>query len=184
MAVKKVVSLTVGERTVKVTLLKHHWSRKLTLTVTATGEVRLSMPPRTSWFLAEDFLSRSSEWIQQNLPAVAAVRRGPTPAQRREARKLIMAKLAQWQPQFAKAPSSVRIANQSTRWGSASGRGTLSFNWRVIELPEPLIDYLIVHELAHLIEANHGSHFWGIVEDALPDYKVLQRRLKAFALHD
>lgn len=183
MPMKKVVSLNVGERTVGVTLLKHHWSRKLTLTVTASGEVRLSMPPRTPWLTAEKFLARSAKWIHQNLPSVDSVRRGPTAAQKRQARQLIAAKLAQWQPDFAKPAASVRIANQSTRWGSASSRGTLSFNWRLLELPEELVDYVVVHELAHLIEANHGAHFWGIVEDVMPDYRERRKQLKNYNLH-
>jgi predicted metal-dependent hydrolase len=180
----RIVMLEVAEQTVSVKLIRHHWSRRMTLTVNAAGEIRLSVPPRTPWLLAEEFLRRSHGWIASNIPAEPTLRQGPTAAQKRQARQLIAAKLARWQPEFAKQPARVRIANQSSRWGSASTRGTLSFNWRLIELPETLVDYVVVHELAHLVEANHGTHFWGIVEDALPDYRELRRRLKAFALHD
>lgn len=74
---------------------------------------------------------------------------------------------------------SIRIKNQSTRFGSCSSRGNLNFNWKAIMAPKEVIDYLLVHELAHLKEMNHSEKFWSTVEKACPDYKRHRKWLKS-----
>ena len=71
--------------------------------------------------------------------------------------------------------ASIRITSARTRWGSCSPRGTLSFTWRLIMAPLPVINYVVVHELVHLLVKNHSKEFWAKVRSLLPDYK--QRRL-------
>lgn len=68
-----------------------------------------------------------------------------------------------------------------TRWGSCSLLTGIRLNWRLIHFPARVIDYVIIHELAHLIEMNHSQRFWKIVESFCPDYKVLQLELKKLA---
>jgi len=81
-------------------------------------------------------------------------------------------------------PASVKVNSAKARWGSCSSRGNINFSWRLIMASDDVIDYVVVHELAHLRHMNHSSEFWAIVERFLPDYrersrelKVLQRRL-------
>ncbi len=73
----------------------------------------------------------------------------------------------------------VFIKNTKARWGSASSRGNLNFNYKIIFLPPALCDYIIVHELCHLAEFNHSPKFWALVARACPEHKVLRRRLRA-----
>lgn len=68
-------------------------------------------------------------------------------------------------------PGGVRITSARTRWGSCSVRGTLSFPWRLVMAPPTVIDYVIVHELAHLEIRNHSPKFWARVAEWMPDYK-------------
>ncbi|MBI9101948.1 MAG: M48 family metallopeptidase [Spirochaetales bacterium] len=70
------------------------------------------------------------------------------------------------------------LRDQKTRWGSSSGKGNISLNWRVIMLDTEIQDYLIIHELCHQQNFNHSSAFWNSVARHCPDYKTLDRQLK------
>jgi predicted metal-dependent hydrolase len=74
--------------------------------------------------------------------------------------------------------SRVTVRNQRTRWGSCSRRGTISLNWRLIQTPDFVRDYIILHELMHLRQMNHSARFWHEVESACPDYLTAERWLK------
>ncbi len=70
------------------------------------------------------------------------------------------------------------IRDQTTRWGSCSSSGALSFSWRLILAPPFVLDYVAAHEVAHLEEMNHGPRFWSLLEQCLPEYKHAQKWLK------
>src|SRR5258706_526617 len=72
----------------------------------------------------------------------------------------------------------VAVRDQKTRWGSCSIRGTITLNWRLIQAPPFIADYLIVHELMHLREMNHSPRYWGHVAQAFPEYRLAERWLK------
>jgi len=72
----------------------------------------------------------------------------------------------------------VTVRNQRSRWGSCSRRGTISLNWRLLQAPRFVSDYLILHELAHLKEMNHSRRFWGEVGRLCPDFAAAERWLK------
>jgi predicted metal-dependent hydrolase len=74
--------------------------------------------------------------------------------------------------------SRVSVRNQKSRWGSCSRRGTISLNWRLIQTPDFVRDYIILHELAHCRQMNHSDRFWQEVERLCPDYSVAERWLK------
>ncbi len=77
------------------------------------------------------------------------------------------------------AVRKVSIRNQRSRWGSCSRRGAISLNWRLVQAPAEVLDYVIVHELMHLREMNHSARFWALVEAACPDFRANERWLKA-----
>jgi len=72
----------------------------------------------------------------------------------------------------------VSVRAQKTRWGSCSARGTISLNWRLIQAPAQVVDYLIVHELMHRREMNHSARYWKLVAAAFPDYRSAEQWLK------
>ena len=80
------------------------------------------------------------------------------------------------------SPSCVKISSAEKRWGSCSGRGTINFSWRLMAASPESIDYVVVHELAHLTELNHSPRFWKIVADTLPDYRERQAALAEITL--
>ncbi|MDY6834089.1 MAG: SprT family zinc-dependent metalloprotease [Chloroflexota bacterium] len=72
----------------------------------------------------------------------------------------------------------ISIRDQKTRWASCSRKHNLNFNWRLVMAPLEIIDYVVLHELAHLIEMNHSDRFWHTVEDWCPDYRRHRQWLK------
>jgi len=75
-------------------------------------------------------------------------------------------------------PKGLRITSAKTRWGSCSGKNTINFSWKLIMAADETIDYVVVHELAHIKQHNHSPKFWKIVESIIPDYKVQKEKLK------
>ena len=91
----------------------------------------------------------------------------------------ILAERSQWYAsRHGFAYQKIRISSALTRWGSCSSKGTLSFTWRLVMAPIPVIDYVVVHELVHLQVKNHSKEFWGRVELIMPDYKQKIKWLK------
>lgn len=82
--------------------------------------------------------------------------------------------------QLGVRPAAIRITGASTRFGSCSGRDSLSFTWKLMLADPALVDYVVVHELAHIRQHNHSAQFWAEVEAAMPDYRERERRLSAF----
>lgn len=75
-------------------------------------------------------------------------------------------------------PIAVKVNSAKTRWGSCSCKNSINFPWRLILAEDSIIDYVVVHELAHIKEHNHSAHFWSVVEGTLSDYKVRQKGLE------
>ena len=78
----------------------------------------------------------------------------------------------------------VTVRAQKTRWGSCSSRGTISLNWRLIQAPQSVRDYLIIHELMHRKQMNHSARFWNLVEGACPEYRAAEAWLKRLRLEE
>jgi len=75
-------------------------------------------------------------------------------------------------------PQSVKVCEFKSRWGSCSVRGDISFNWRIIVAPHRIADYVVVHELSHLVKHDHSEDFWKTIERVLPDYRERKEWLK------
>lgn len=83
---------------------------------------------------------------------------------------------------IGKWPTSVKIKNQERRWGSCSRNGEIRFNWKIIMAPHSVIDYVVTHELCHLVYTHHSTHFWQKVQSIIPDYKKRRDWLKENSL--
>ncbi len=98
---------------------------------------------------------------------------------RRYASSLIPARVAEINRQlFGFTYHSVKVKDQKTRWGSCSALKNLNFNWRLLLAAPEVLDYIIVHELAHLQELNHSARFWQLVESRCPGYRQLEKYLR------
>jgi hypothetical protein len=97
---------------------------------------------------------------------------------RAAAKALLTGRVGQLAREHGANVNRVVVRNQKSRWGSCSCRGTISLNWRLIQLPEAVRDYIIVHELMHLRHLNHSPRFWTAVANACPDYRAAEEWLK------
>lgn len=93
---------------------------------------------------------------------------------RAEAREVV----GRYAPRLGARPAALRIGSQKTLWGSCSPRDVISLNWRLMAAPEAIFEYVVVHELCHLRERNHGARFWRLVEGLMPDYRDRRAWLK------
>ena len=93
----------------------------------------------------------------------------------------LQARTAELAGQYGIAVARVSVRNQKSRWGSCSRQGTISLNWRLIQTPVFVRDYIILHELAHRRQMNHSNKFWREVERLCPDYLTAERWLKQHA---
>ena len=100
----------------------------------------------------------------------------------REAKNLFNECVAHFAPLMNVAPRMVKLSSARAQWGSCTTRGDVRLNWQLIKMPLHLIDYVVVHELAHLIEMNHSTAFWQVVENACPDYAKRRRELKQWQI--
>lgn len=96
---------------------------------------------------------------------------------KKQAKKVITERADYYALKSGLCYSSLRITSAKKRWGSCSGNNALSFTWRLIMTPLSSIDYVIAHELAHIIHKNHSKKFWNKVADIFPDYRSAQRWL-------
>lgn len=72
----------------------------------------------------------------------------------------------------------ISIREQSTRWGSCSSEKNLNFNWKLVLAPPEILDYVVVHELAHTVQMNHSRAFWSVVENVMPNYMQYRKWLR------
>jgi predicted metal-dependent hydrolase len=95
--------------------------------------------------------------------------------------KELPARVAELAAQHGLTVKCVSVRNQRSRWGSCSARGVVSLNWRLVQTPEFVRDYIIVHELMHLREMNHSSRYWKLVYEAFPRTDEAEKWLKRHA---
>jgi len=103
---------------------------------------------------------------------------------RREAEQLFSERVAYYAPLLNVVPSAVKLSSAKTQWGCCTAKGIVLLNLQLVRLPLSLIDYVVVHELAHLREMNHSAKFWDVVEIACPDYAELRNELKTIYMRN
>lgn len=104
-------------------------------------------------------------------------------ALRERAREHFASRLAPFAEVLGVSVPPLALSSARTRWGSCSTKSGIRLNWRLIHFPEAIIDYVVIHELAHLRHMNHSARFWSLVEVACPDYRATRVELQRLAAH-
>lgn len=160
--------------------------RSVSLELKPDGSLLVRAPKQLARHEIERFIAEKSDWIARKQALLAHGNRawggevlsGEVLAQlKAEAHVDLGARLAAWAARMGVQPARMTIRTQHARWGSCSERGTISLNALLMLAPEPVRDYVVVHELCHLKEMNHSPHFWAEVAQVLPDYKVQRKWL-------
>jgi len=162
----------------------------LRISIKEDGNIYVSAPFWLSISKIEDFLKRKEEWISRKINLIKNqgekihLSKGKKDyLQNKEKARIIITQKAKNFSQLLNLKfSKIRIGNQKSRWGSCTKNGTLSFNYKLLYLPENLIDYIVVHEICHLKEFNHSYKFWTLVSFVFPKWKELRNELKKYKL--
>jgi predicted metal-dependent hydrolase len=97
---------------------------------------------------------------------------------RQLAKQRLVARLHELADRFGLRVSRSTIRNQRSRWGSCSRSGAIALNFRLVQMPPDVCDYVLIHELMHLKQQNHGRRFWTLVEQACPTFRDAERWLR------
>ncbi len=168
----------------EVIVRKSPLSRNIKFSISTSGRLQMSVPKITSNFLIKRFLNQNRTTIREKLPL-----ENPDTQRARDYKKKLLAKKArEYLPYrleyFAKlygyTYDKCRLTHANTRWGSCSSNKTISLNIGLMQIPEQLRDYVILHELAHLNHMDHSKAFWAEVGLHDKNYKSHNKHLKMF----
>ena len=163
---------------------KTAFSSSVRFSVSTSGRLQMSVPRFTKAFLLKRFLESNRKQIREKLPL-----KDPATQRARDAKKKLLTKRAKeylpyrldyYAKLYGYSYDKLRFSHANTRWGSCSSNRTISLNIGLMQIPEPLRDYVIIHELAHLNHMNHSQVFWAEVAAHDPRYKEHRKKLKMF----
>lgn len=161
--------------------------KTVTLKVKTDGSVVVRAPVRLAKYRIAQFVKNHEAWILTQQNKAEVYRRNVhviTDEERREgiagAKKIFPERATYFAKRMGVTYNRITIREQKTRWGSCSSAGNLNFNWKLVLMPPELLDYVVVHELAHRREMNHSPRFWAVVEKELPDYRERREKLKKY----
>ena len=169
--------------------ITYQWIRSrrktIAIQIDREGQVIVRTPYGITKRQVEEFLDEKKDWILQTRQRVEKRKTEQIPISeevRREgieqAKRIFPERTAYFAKRMGVDYGRITIREQKTRWGSCSSKGNLNFNWKLVLLDPELLDYVVVHELAHRREMNHSAAFWKVVETELPDYWERHARLK------
>ena len=157
----------------------------MSASVNKDGDIEVKTPYGVSDKIVQEFLLSHEERLVQII-GKSALRReyedslgeGGLDRLEAKARAVIPERVKYYSSIMGVAPERVRINHAKTRFGSCSSKGNLNFSCRVMAYSEKAVDYVVIHELAHLLYMNHSREFWKVVEKYMPDYKIARQELK------
>ena len=162
--------------------------RSIGIEVDREGKVTVRAPYSCEKKRIDRFLLEKENWIRQKVKlqkenAMKRQEKREMPEAEKKyyrnlAREVLGARTGYYARKMGVTYGRISIREQKTRWGSCSSAGNLNFNWKLVLMPPELLDYVVVHELAHRKEMNHSPRFWTIVEKELPDYCNRREKLK------
>lgn len=164
--------------------------KRLTLRVGKGGAVTVSAPMRVSESFIEKFVHQHEQWILQAKAKIQEREKSETEkikfpsfeSSKARAKKLLLERVRYWSKWYGVSFERVSIKRASTRWGSCSTKGNINLQYKLFFLPEEFREYVVVHEVCHLLHMNHSHAFWKEVERSVPNWRIIKRKMKQFSL--
>ena len=170
--------------TVEYTVIRSR-RRTMALEITREAQVVVRAPRLVPRWEIERFVAAHADWIETRLARRQAYLAEHPPlteaevaALRKKAKAYLPERVAYWAGRMGVQPAGIRVTSARTRFGSCSARNSLSFSLYLMQHPPEAIDYVVVHELAHIRHKNHGPAFYAEVAKYMPDYKARQTLLR------
>ena len=159
--------------------------RTMSLQLDRDGRAVVRAPYGVKKEFIDRFVAEHGDWLQRAREKQAArrlVHPEPTEAEREallaRAKEYLPARVAYWSAVMGLAPAGIRITSARTRFGSCSGKNSICFSWRLMQYPSEAIDYVVVHELAHIRRHDHSPAFYALIERYMPDWRERAALLK------
>jgi predicted metal-dependent hydrolase len=177
----------------EVTVIK---SRRKTIAIQVNSDLSVTVraPYGVTEKYIEEFLNKNEAWISKQMNEIKVKKKSvesgnvenvtldKIKALADQALKIIPARVEYFARIIGVTYGNITIRNQKTRWGSCSSKGNLNFNYQLYYLPDELLDYVVIHELAHRRYMDHSKEFWAEVEKYCPDYRERRQQLKKYKL--
>ena len=176
------------------TLKKSLLTKRIKIAIHPDGRVIVSAPKLLPDIFIRRFIKSKEDWIEKKLvyfkahpsvrvlPPTKRVSRKDYLENKDKALALVRERLAHFNTFYNFEYRNVSIRNQKTRWGSCSRQKNLNFNYKIIFLSPIQQDYIVIHELCHLAQMNHGPNFWALVAQQIPEHKKVRASIKKYRL--
>jgi predicted metal-dependent hydrolase len=170
--------------------VRHPRARRYLIRVEDDGRVRVTVPRWGSKREAAAFAEREHAWIEKQRARLAGQRtasareRIPEAIERElrtRAKRELPSRLLELAARHALTVTRVSVRNQRWRWGSCSRNGHICLNWRLVQMPDAVRDYVMIHELMHLRRMDHSPKFWKLVEAACPTFQTSRAYLRSLS---
>lgn len=161
--------------------------KTLSMEVDIDGRITVRVPLKCSEKAIEAFVRSNSDWLQKALIKVRerrdkksefAIAQDKENFYRQEAKKYLPVRTAYWSDIMGLTPAYVHITGAKKRFGSCNEKNGICFSFRLMTYPEKVIDYVIIHELAHIKHKNHSAEFYSLIAEFMSDYKIYEKILK------
>jgi predicted metal-dependent hydrolase len=160
-------------------------AKYLNISVKAPAKVRVAVPKGISFEKAKIFTHSKIGWICKHLLKIQLkpkIHLFDKPVDKQAVKEFLEGRIKELADKFGFVYNKVTIRNQKTRWGSCSGKNNINLNMQLMNIPNHLIDYVILHELVHTKIKNHSPIFWGSLNRYVGNAKVVDKELKKYSL--
>lgn len=181
--------LVLFNKTVQYSVRMSTRAQRMRVAVYADSDIIVTSPIDVSNEKLKQFIESKKHWISNKLdqkrhPAIKELSEGSDEhfeENKNQAETRVARKLIKWSDQLEMPYTDFTVKKHKSRWGSCSSNNKLSFNYKILFLPNELQDYVIVHELCHTVRKDHSKFFWALVAKSLPDYGKLRIKLRALS---